>query len=109
MTVLSTAANTICDSFSQMNVFCRKVTQASRVCRSIEMIVQARWIVRHPRQTCTRHKLTLHANQELFEAQIQHRNQTTPELSSTKHRKAVFMEACQDFGWSEYVSSHILR
>jgi ATP-dependent RNA helicase DDX49/DBP8 len=86
MAVLSTAASVICDSFSQMNVFCRKVTQASRVCRSIEMIVQARWI-------------------ELFEDQIQHRSQTNPELSTTKHRKAVFMEACQDFGWSEYVYS----
>ena len=84
MTVLSSAANTICDSFSQMNMFCRKVTQASRVCRSIEMIVQARWT-------------------ELFEEQVQYRSQTRPELSTTKHRKAVFMEACQDFDWSEYV------
>jgi ATP-dependent RNA helicase DDX49/DBP8 len=32
-------------NFSQMSVFCRKVTQASRVCRSIEMVVQARWTV----------------------------------------------------------------
>ncbi|KAF1832211.1 SET domain-containing protein [Decorospora gaudefroyi] len=82
MTMLSTAANTICDSFSQMNVFCRKVTQASRVCRSIEMIVQARWT-------------------ELFEDQVRYRSQSKPEFSTTKHRKAVFMEACQDFGWSE--------
>ncbi|RMZ69934.1 atp-dependent rna helicase dbp8 [Pyrenophora seminiperda CCB06] len=82
MTVLSSAASTICDSFSQMNVFCRKVTQASRVCRSIEMIVQARWT-------------------ELFEEQVLYRSQTRPDLSITKHRKAVFMEACQDFGWSE--------
>ncbi|KAK1916102.1 hypothetical protein P3342_003917 [Pyrenophora teres f. teres] len=82
MTVLSNTASTICDSFSQMNVFCRKVTQASRVCRSIEMIVQARWT-------------------ELFEDQVQYRSQTRPDLSTTKHRKAVFMEACRDFGWSE--------
>jgi ATP-dependent RNA helicase DDX49/DBP8 len=90
MTVLSTAASVICDSFCQMNVFCRKVTQASRVCRSIEMIVQARWI-------------------ELFEDEIQHRSHTNPELSTTKHRKAVFMEACQDFGWSEYVYPFVYR
>lgn len=70
------------DTFSQMNVFCRKVTQASRVCRSIEIIVQARWI-------------------ELFEEQLQARASTDSSISSTKHRKAVFMEACQDFGWSE--------
>ncbi|CAO2653135.1 Nn.00g025460.m01.CDS01 [Neocucurbitaria sp. VM-36] len=80
--VLSTAANARHHSFSQMNVFCRKVTQASRVCRSIEMIVQARWT-------------------ELFEVQVQLRIVTMPEQSATKHRKAVFMEACQDFGWSE--------
>lgn len=72
----------ILDAFSQMNVFCRKVTQASRVCRSIEIIVQARWT-------------------ELFEEQVQARSTSNTELSTTKHRKAVFMEACQDFGWTE--------
>ncbi|OAG23378.1 DEAD-domain-containing protein [Alternaria alternata] len=77
-----TTSNTKSESFSQMNVFCRKVTQASRVCRSIEMIVQARWV-------------------ELFEEQVQYRSQSRPDLSTTKHRKAVFMEACQDFDWSE--------
>ena len=82
MDMLSTSTGTTHDSFSQMNVFCRKVTQASRVCRSIEMIVQARWT-------------------ELFEEQIQFRTAAVPDLSATKHRKAVFMEACQDFGWSE--------
>ncbi|XPS81130.1 hypothetical protein M3J09_013073 [Ascochyta lentis] len=82
MNMRSTAADNTHDSFSQMNVFCRKVTQASRVCRSIEMIVQARWT-------------------ELFEEQIQVRIAAVSELSATKHRKAVFMEACQDFGWSE--------
>lgn len=82
MEMLGTTTDNTHDSFSQMNVFCRKVTQASRVCRSIEMIVQARWT-------------------ELFEEQIQFRTAAMPELSATKHRKAVFMEACQDFGWSE--------
>ncbi|KAF1925556.1 DEAD-domain-containing protein [Didymella exigua CBS 183.55] len=82
MDMLSTSTDNTHDSFSQMNVFCRKVTQASRVCRSIEMIVQARWT-------------------ELFEEQVQFRSATVPGLSATKHRKAVFMEACQDFGWSE--------
>ncbi|KAJ4321683.1 putative RNA helicase [Neodidymelliopsis sp. IMI 364377] len=80
--MLSTTTDNTHGSFSQMNVFCRKVTQASRVCRSIEMIVQARWT-------------------ELFEEQIQFRTANVPVLSATKHRKAVFMEACQDFGWSE--------
>ncbi|KAF2267809.1 SET domain-containing protein [Lojkania enalia] len=70
------------NTFSKMNAFCRKVTQASRVCRSIELIVQARWV-------------------ELFEEQIQIRISSNPDLSASKHRRATFMEACQDFGWSE--------
>jgi ATP-dependent RNA helicase DDX49/DBP8 len=82
MDMLNTSTGNTHDSFSQMNVFCRKVTQASRVCRSIEMIVQARWT-------------------ELFEEQIQFRTAAVPELSANKHKKAIFMEACQDFGWSE--------
>lgn len=82
MDALSTAEYPTYESFSQMNIFCRKVTQASRVCRSIEMIVQARWT-------------------EMFEDQVQLRIAAISELSAAKHRKAVFMEACQDFGWSE--------
>jgi len=78
----SLAAPISSDAFTKMNVFCRKVTQASRVCRSIEIVVQARWT-------------------ELFEEQVQLRIAAVPNLSSTKHRKAAFMEACQDFGWSE--------
>ncbi|ORY14886.1 hypothetical protein BCR34DRAFT_598798 [Clohesyomyces aquaticus] len=70
------------DSFSKMNVFCKKVTQASRVCRSIEIVVQSRWI-------------------ELFESQVQLRLAGNPEISTAKHRKATFMDACKDFGWSE--------
>ncbi|CBY00615.1 hypothetical protein IAQ61_011526 [Plenodomus lingam] len=82
METSGTAASTSNHSFSQTNVFCRKVTQASRVCRSVEMIVQARWT-------------------ELFEDHVHYRSSLMPELSTTKHRKAVFMEACEDFGWSE--------
>lgn len=78
----TTTATATQGSFSQMNVFCRKITQASRVCRSIEIIVQARWT-------------------ELFDEQVQLQSATIPQISGTKHRKAVFMEACKDFGWSE--------
>ena len=81
MEVHSTATSVTHNSFNEINVFCRRVTQASRVCRSIEMIVQARWT-------------------ELFEDQVRLRATAFPELSGTKHRKAVFMEASQDFGWS---------
>jgi len=80
--IAGNVANISGDSFSKMNVFCRKVTQASRVCRSVEMIVQARWT-------------------ELFEDYIHRRSSAMPELSTAKHRKSVFMEACRDFGWSE--------
>ncbi|KAH7033077.1 uncharacterized protein B0I36DRAFT_407689 [Microdochium trichocladiopsis] len=69
-------------SFSHKNIFCRRVTQASRTCRSIEVIVQARWI-------------------EHFEAHIEASKATSPSLSDTKHRKAALIEACHDFGWSE--------
>ena len=54
MDTITTSGN-----FSQMNVFCRKVTQASRVCRSIEMVVQARWTVCTVQRTnCKRDGLT---------------------------------------------------
>jgi ATP-dependent RNA helicase DDX49/DBP8 len=80
--VADTGASMSNTEFSKTNVFCRRVTQASRVCRSIEIIVQARWT-------------------ELFDEQVQLRIADMPQVSPTKHRKAVFMEACQDFGWSE--------
>lgn len=70
------------DAFHRMNTLCRKVTQASRVCRSIEIIVQAKWI-------------------ELFEDKTQMSIAAMPHISKTKHHKQTFVEACQDFGWSE--------
>ncbi|KAL1597777.1 putative RNA helicase [Paraconiothyrium brasiliense] len=70
------------DAFHRMNTLCRKVTQASRVCRSIEIVVQAKWI-------------------ELFEDKVQTSIAAAPHISKTKHHKQAFVEACQDFGWSE--------
>jgi ATP-dependent RNA helicase DDX49/DBP8 len=70
------------DDLSRMSIFCRKITQASRTCRSIELIVQARWI-------------------EHFDAHVQHLSQIKPQISYTKHRKATLMQACTDFGWTE--------
>jgi len=69
-------------SFSHNNIFCRRVTQASRTCRSIEVIVQARWV-------------------EHFEAHIDANKLMNPTMSDTKHRKAALVEACHDFGWTE--------
>lgn len=65
-----------------MNVLCRKVTTASRCCRSLEVIVQAYWI-------------------QCFEARVRTLSEANPQQSVTKSRKAALMEACQDFGWSE--------
>ncbi|UQC79346.1 SET domain-containing protein [Colletotrichum lupini] len=69
-------------TFNRSNIFCRKVTQASRACRSIEVIVQARWI-------------------EHFDSYVELLAITNPGMSPTKRRKAALIEACNDFGWSE--------
>ncbi|EKG18962.1 hypothetical protein MPH_03778 [Macrophomina phaseolina MS6] len=77
-----TALGPVSTAFSRMNVLCRKVTTASRCCRSLEVIVQAYWI-------------------QCFEARVQALCDANPQQSVTKSRKAALMEACQDFGWSE--------
>ncbi|KAJ4148292.1 hypothetical protein LMH87_002770 [Akanthomyces muscarius] len=68
--------------FSRSNVVCRKVTQASRTCRSVEVIVQARWV-------------------EEFDEYVECLAAENPAMSQTKCRKAALMEACRDFQWSE--------
>ncbi|RGP81071.1 set domain-containing [Fusarium longipes] len=70
------------DAFSQSNLFCRRVTQTSRTCRSLEVIVQARWV-------------------ELFDSYVEYLASTNPGLSSTKSRMRAITEACADFGWTE--------
>lgn len=70
------------ESFSRSNLFCRRVTQASRTCRSIEVIVQARWV-------------------ELFDSYVEYLGSMNPELSPTKSRMRAVAEACADFGWTE--------
>lgn len=69
-------------NFSRNNMFCRQVTQASRACRSLEVIVQARWI-------------------EHFDAYVDSWAAANPTVSRTKYNKAVIMKACADFSWSE--------
>lgn len=69
-------------SFSQSNAFCRQVTQASRACRSLEVIVQTRWV-------------------EHFEEYVDSCATADPSLSRTKHNKAAIVQACADFGWTE--------
>ncbi|ESU10269.1 hypothetical protein FGSG_03019 [Fusarium graminearum PH-1] len=70
------------ESFNRSNIFCQRVTQASRTCRSIEVIVQARWV-------------------ELFDSYVEYLASTNPNLSMTKCRMRAIAEACTDFGWTE--------
>ncbi|KFA46882.1 hypothetical protein S40293_03651 [Stachybotrys chartarum IBT 40293] len=70
------------DAFSRSNMLCRKVTQASRTCRSIEVIVQARWT-------------------ELFDSYAEYLVAMNPGLTPTKGRMMALSEACTDFQWTE--------
>ncbi|KAF2090875.1 SET domain-containing protein, partial [Saccharata proteae CBS 121410] len=69
-------------TFSRVNLLCRKITHASRCCRSLEVIVQAHWV-------------------QCFDARVQALTLSNPTASSAKSKKAALMEACEDFGWSE--------
>lgn len=69
-------------SFSESSAFCRKITQASRTCRSVEVIVQARWI-------------------EHFNAYVEYLESVATDWSPTKCRRTALLKACGDFGWSE--------
>ncbi|KIW42966.1 hypothetical protein, variant [Exophiala oligosperma] len=68
-------------NFRRMNVCCRRITQASRQCRSLEVIVQAQWI-------------------QCYEEQVQKLMVEDPDLSLSKGRATVQAQACKDFGWS---------
>lgn len=68
--------------FSHNNIVCRRVTQASRTCRSVEVIVQACWI-------------------EAFDDYVDRIASSNPTMSQTKCRRVALMEACRDFNWSE--------
>ncbi|RYP77632.1 hypothetical protein DL771_001000 [Monosporascus sp. 5C6A] len=68
--------------FNQSNSFCLKITQASRACRSLEVIVQARWM-------------------ELFESYADFLVASNPSMPRSRCRKTALIEACNDFGWSE--------
>ncbi|OQO03182.1 hypothetical protein B0A48_11437 [Cryoendolithus antarcticus] len=65
--------------FSKMSVLARKISQTSRTCRSLEVVVQCRWM-------------------QLFDEQV-----ATLAATSTKEKakKATIAAACLDFKWSE--------
>jgi len=66
-------------SFGRMNVLTRKVSQASRTCRSLEVIVQAHWV-------------------HCFDDRVA---ELTLGLPREKAKKQTIVEACMDFSWSE--------
>ncbi|KAI1852078.1 hypothetical protein JX266_002931 [Neoarthrinium moseri] len=70
------------EAFSRSNVFCRQVTQASRACRSLEVIVQARWV-------------------EYFDSYVDSWANANPLVPRSRYNKAALMGACADFGWTE--------
>lgn len=70
------------EAFSRSNVFCRNVTQASRACRSLEVIVQARWV-------------------EYFDAYVDQWAQANRGVPRSRYNKAALAGACADFGWTE--------
>jgi len=69
-------------AFSQMSILCRKISQASRVSRALEVVVQARWV-------------------EHFDDRVQAILDERGHVSQTKAKMAALAEACRDFSWTE--------
>lgn len=66
-------------NFGRINVLARKISQTSRTCRSLEVIVQAHWV-------------------KCFDERILELTET---MSRERAKKATIAEACVDFSWSE--------
>jgi hypothetical protein len=65
--------------FKSFSILARKISQTSRTCRSLEVLVQARWM-------------------QLFDERVV---ELTNNMSKEKAKKATMAEACLDFKWSE--------
>jgi hypothetical protein len=76
-----TGDNTVAaqSSFSRINMIARKVSQTSKVCRAIEISVQARWV-------------------QCFDDHVESLSST---MSPDAAKKRAMAEACSDFGWSD--------
>jgi hypothetical protein len=66
-------------AFGRMNILTRKVSQTSKTCRSLEVIVQAHWV-------------------QCFDDRVAELTVTT---SREKAKKSAIAEACVDFNWTE--------
>ncbi|CAK1355292.1 SET domain-containing protein [Cercospora beticola] len=77
---LATRNDTVVQSmFGRMNVLARKISQTSRTCRSLEVIVQAQWV-------------------QAFDDRVAELATT---MTKEKAKKTAISEACIDFGWTE--------
>lgn len=65
--------------FGRMNVLARKISQTSRTCRSLEVIIQAHWV-------------------QAFDDRV---TELASTMTKEKAKKTAISEACIDFGWSE--------
>jgi hypothetical protein len=68
-----------CGTFGRMSILARKLSQTSRTCRSLEVIVQAKWV-------------------QLFDDRLHELSAT---MTKERAKKATISEACLDFSWSE--------
>lgn len=68
-----------CGNFGRMSILARKLSQTSRTCRSLEVIVQAKWV-------------------QLFDDRL---HELTATMTKEKAKKATIGEACLDFHWTE--------
>ena len=66
-------------AFGRINVLARKISQTSRTCRSLEVLVQAHWV-------------------QCFDDRVAQLSVTMPK---EKAKKMAMSEACVDFQWSE--------
>lgn len=65
--------------YSRINILTRKISQTSKTCRSLEVIVQAYWV-------------------QCFDDRV---SELSASLTKEKAKKVAISEACVDFGWSE--------
>ena len=65
--------------FSRLNILTRKISQTSRTCRSLEVIVQAHWV-------------------QAFDDRVA---ELSTGMTKEKAKKNAIAEACIDFNWSE--------
>ncbi|KAK3684645.1 hypothetical protein LTR37_020077 [Vermiconidia calcicola] len=66
-------------AFGRISILTRKISQASKTCRSLEVIIQAHWI-------------------QCFDERV---NELSAEQTLDKAKRIAIAEACVDFNWSE--------